>query len=57
MRIILYATVVLAAFIVVWFLFVVPAERRHHERKLKLLRGRIEKHETADQDQVETKDE
>ena len=33
------------AFVAFWVLVVVPAERRHHERKLEALRKRIEKRE------------
>lgn len=36
------AVIVLGAFIAIWIIFVVPAERRHHERKLELVRKRIE---------------
>ena len=37
-----WAIIGLGAFVAVWFLFVVPAERRHHERKLELLQRKIE---------------
>jgi len=33
--------IAMAVFIAVWFLFVVPAERRDHERKLALIRKRL----------------
>lgn len=36
------AIIVLGAFVAIWIIFVVPAERRHHERKLELVRKRIE---------------
>ena len=29
--------------VVIWFVFVAPAERRYHERKLKLMQERIER--------------
>ncbi len=38
-----WAIIGLGAFIAVWILFVAPAERRHHERKLELLQKRIDK--------------
>ncbi len=38
-----WVIVVLGAFIAIWILFVAPAERRHHERKLELLQKKIEK--------------
>lgn len=41
---ILFALAVLAA---VYFLFVVPGERRYHETKLKLMQERIERREKA----------
>jgi len=37
--------VALAIGLLVWFVFVVPAERRYHERKLRLLQERIERRE------------
>lgn len=37
--------VAIGLILVVWFAFVVPSERRYHERKLKLLQERIEKRE------------
>jgi len=33
----------LGAFVAVWMFFVVPAERRHHERKMELVRKKIER--------------
>ena len=36
------AIIVLAAFVAIWLIFVVPAERQHHERKMELVRKRIE---------------
>jgi hypothetical protein len=41
MKIISLALLVLLAFLAVWFLIVVPAERRHHERKLAMVKKRI----------------
>ncbi len=37
----------LGAFVVIWILFVAPAERRHHERKLELLQKKIEQHQAS----------
>ena len=37
--------VALVVGLVVWFAFVVPSERRYHERKLRLLQERIERRE------------
>ena len=48
MRLITIALVVIAAFIAVWMMIVVPAERRHHERKLESLRRRIEARQSGD---------
>lgn len=47
MKLIYIALLVLAAFISVWVLFVIPAEKKHHERKLESLRKRIAKREAA----------
>ena len=41
-----WALVGLGAFIAIWFLFVVPSERRHHERKLEMLQRKIEKRQS-----------
>ncbi len=42
-NLIYWAIIGLGAFIAVWILFVAPAERRHHERKLELLQKRIDR--------------
>ena len=42
MNLIYWAIIGLGAFVAIWMIFVVPAERRHHERKLELVRKRIE---------------
>ena len=50
MRLVYWALLGLALFIAIWFLFVVPAERRHHERKLALVRRKIEQRQkTSDE--------
>ena len=41
MKIISLALLVLLAFLAVWFLIVVPAERRHHERKLAMVKNEL----------------
>ena len=46
MKLLYFAIIALVAFVAFWVLVVVPAERRHHERKLEALRKRIEKRET-----------
>ena len=47
MELIYLAILALGAFVAIWIFFVVPAERRHHERKLEIVRKRIEKREAA----------
>ncbi len=42
-----WAMIVLGAFVAIWMLFVAPAERRHHERKLELLQKKIEHHQAS----------
>lgn len=37
--------VAMGLFIIVWFLFVVPSERRDHERRLEMVRKRIAERE------------
>ena len=55
MDLIYWAIIGLGAFVAIWMLFVVPAERRHHERKLELLQKRIEKRQfQKDQEQNES---
>ena len=52
MKVIYLAALVLAAFVAIWFLFIVPAERKHHERKLAALQKQIENREAStEQDQ------
>ncbi len=43
-----WAMIVLGAFVAIWMLFVAPAERRHHERKLELLQKKIEQRQASD---------
>lgn len=43
MKLIYIAILALAAFVAIWMFIVVPAERKHHERKLEALRKQIEK--------------
>ena len=40
------AIIGLGAFVAIWIFFVAPAERRHHERKMDLVRKRIERRAT-----------
>lgn len=49
MDLLYWAIIGLGAFIAVWVLFVAPAERRHHERKLELLQKRIDKRQRQNQ--------
>ncbi len=42
-----WAMIVLGAFVAIWVLFVAPAERRHHERKLELLQKKIEQRQAS----------
>ena len=42
MNIVYWAIIGLGAFVAIWMLFVVPAERRHHERKLEIIQKKIE---------------
>jgi hypothetical protein len=49
MNFIYIAIMALGAFVAIWMFFVVPAERRHHERKLEALKKKIEKRESAKQ--------
>ena len=51
MNLMIWAVLILVAFIAVWFFIVVPAEKKHHERKLESLRSRIEKRESSRADE------
>jgi hypothetical protein len=42
-----WAMIVLGAFVAIWMLFVAPAERRHHDRKLELLQKKIEQRQAS----------
>lgn len=52
MNLIYWAIIGIGLFIAIWMLFVVPAERRHHERKLEVIQKRLEKRQA----QAETND-
>ncbi len=47
MDLIYWAMIVLGVFVAIWMLFVAPAERRHHERKLELLQKKIEQRQAS----------
>jgi hypothetical protein len=58
MNLIYWAIIGLGAFVAIWMLFVVPAERRHHERKLQIVQKRIkERQAQKDQDGGESSSE
>ena len=42
-----WAMIVLGAFVAIWVLFVAPAERRHHKRKLELLQKKIDQRQAS----------
>ncbi len=42
-----WAMIVICAFVAIWMLFVAPAERRHHERKLELLQKKIQQRQAS----------
>ena len=48
MSMVYWAIIGLGAFVAIWILFVIPAERRHHERKLEIIQRRIEKRQGQD---------
>mgnify|MGYP001591850121 FL=1 len=50
MNLMTWAILILAVFIAIWVFFVIPAEKRHHERKLESLRSRIEKKQGLSED-------
>lgn len=50
MNLIYWAIIGLGLFIAIWMLFVAPAERRHHERKLEIIRKKLEKRRSAQED-------
>jgi len=50
------AIAVLVAFIAVWFVFIAPAERRHNERKLEMVRKQIEQRKQAAAEQRKVAD-
>lgn len=54
MKLIYMAIIALVVFVAIWILFVVPAERRHHERKLEAVRKRIEKREALREEQKDS---
>ena len=52
MTLMTWAILILAVFIAIWIFIVIPAEKRHHERKLESLRNRIEKRQGQSQDEA-----
>ena len=52
MKLISIALLALAVFVAIWIFFVIPAEKKHHERKLEALRKRIEKREATNQQEI-----
>ena len=52
MTLMTWAILILAVFIAIWIFVVVPAEKRHHERKLESLRARIEKRQDRSDDEA-----
>ena len=51
MKLIYLSLLALAAFVAIWMFFVVPAERRYHQRKLAALRQQIERLEGRSTDE------
>ena len=45
LNLITIATIALLVFGAIWFFFVVPAEKRHHERKMGLIQKKLEQRE------------
>ncbi len=52
MDLMVWAIIVLGAFVTIWMLFVAPAERRHHERKLELLQKKIEQRQASNNQEI-----
>lgn len=48
-----WAIIGLGAFVAIWMLFVVPAERRHHERKLEIIQKKLEKRQAQNSQEVD----
>jgi len=44
------AVLILAAFIAIWIFVVVPAEKRHHKRKLEIIKKKLADREGVRQD-------
>ena len=52
MTLMTWAILILAVFIAIWIFVVIPAEKRHHERKLESLRTRIEKRQSHNNEEA-----
>ena len=50
------SAVALALIVAIWFGFVAPSERRYHERKLELMRERIERRRQVIEDRADAAD-
>ena len=62
MNMMYWAIIGLGAFVAIWMLFVVPAERRQHERKLEMIQKKLEKRQAQhsqenDESSIEQDDE
>jgi archaellum biogenesis protein FlaJ (TadC family) len=51
MKLLYLALLALASFVAIWIFFVMPAERKHHERKLEIVRKKIEMREAGKDEQ------
>ncbi len=48
MNLVYWAIIGIGVFVAIWMLLVVPAERRHHERKLAVIRKKMEKRQAQE---------
>ncbi len=48
MNLVYWAIIGIGVFVAIWMLIVVPAERRHHERKLAVIQKKLEQRQAQE---------
>ncbi len=56
MKLIMSAAVILGALGAIWVFVVIPAEKRDHQRRLDLVRRKLDKRQSASPDDIHSED-
>ena len=49
LKLVSYAVIILAALGAIWYFFIIPAEKRDHQRRIELVKRKLERHEASKQ--------